>query len=359
MIRIWRCVRNDINGIFSNRRIVRYKYHGNPIVPMNLKRGLRSSSGTGTGGCGLLQKSMSLNVDEPSKNGNFIDSLKTTKFPSKGKLLPDDDEKPIDFMNKLPEELISGGNGLRPTRAENEFDSMKYFNILKKNGFNREQSELIVSLLFEVMNTEFFNDYNNKFLRSVELDNQSHLFHVAETELKYTIQNSRETKLNEYHLQLMKLNRDLDTMHDELHGMLINYIQRDSKVDFNNQKIENTLLVRTIKLALADCSNRITTKILGKTKSDIENLRWQTTRSGLLAITTLVFVIMWGINISKKITEENEKPVEVILHTIDQEENEDKEDKVKEQESSEKSEDIRDFELYYGRKFDGLDEDSK
>lgn len=228
---------------------------------------------------------------------------------------------PNQIIDKLPEQLISEGNGLKPTTAQNQMDTLRCYNALLQNGFTPQQSNIIVDLLVETLNEQFFSTYNDKFLRKMELDNQSHLFNAAETELKFAIQNSRETSLNEQNLQILKLDRDLHLLHDELNEQIINLLKKDSKVDFNDHKIENTLLHRNINLTLKDCNNKIGTRIIGGIKSDIENLRWQTTRSGLFAVLVLVFFIMSGVSISKRIAADNsDKPVEIVLHTVDSEE---------------------------------------
>lgn len=244
-------------------------------------------------------------------------------------------EQPKSFQDRndllnIPEQLRSQ-NCCSPTRAQNQLDTMVYYDLLASKGFDAKQSELIIELLLEILNDEFFSSYNKDFLRNMELDTQSHLFNAAETELKFAIQNSRDTHLNDQHLQLMKLLRDVDSLHDEINEMIINLLQKDSKVDFNNQKIENTLLQRQIKMELNNCTHKITTKILGNTRSDIENLRWQTTRSGLLAILVLVFLVMGGASFSKRIAASN-LPVQVTLRTLDPEETDYDEDGTEEEE---------------------------
>lgn len=177
------------------------------------------------------------------------------------------------FLKQMPERLVSEGDGLKPTTAANQFDTLELHQRLNLQGYTPQQSEAIVTLLLELLDEFFYRDYNRIYLNDMELENQSHLFHAAETELKYAIQNSRDTQLNNQHLQLMKLIRDLESLHDEMNEMTINFLQKDSKVDFHNQKIENTLLQRRVKMELSDCDNKISTQILGNTRSDIENLR--------------------------------------------------------------------------------------
>ncbi|CEP64204.1 Put7p LALA0_S10e04852g [Lachancea lanzarotensis] len=231
-----------------------------------------------------------------------------------------------DTIGDLPKQLVSELNEFPSTSAENQIDTLRCYEKLLRSGFSPRQSSLAIELLLQTLNNDFFDSYNDRFLRRTELETQSHLFDAAESELRYTIQISRESALSEQNLKLLQLNRSLHLLHDELNEMMINLLKKDSKVDFNDRKIENTLLHRNIHLQLKDCNNKIATRIIGDTKSDIENLRWQTTRSGLFAVLGLVFFIMSGVSISKRITSENDKPAEVILHTIEREEASDEED---------------------------------
>lgn len=218
------------------------------------------------------------------------------------------DETPLDFINKLPEQLISQGNGLSPTDAAHQVNTLEYYKRLKyEGGFNSEQSNAIIALLLEIIDDEFYKTYNTKFLRDMELNKQSHLFNSAETELKYAIQNSRDTQLNSQHLQMMILQRDLAILHDEINELIINLLNKDSKMDFNNQKLENTLLLKEVNLHLSGSTNKIITKLMGEVKSDIENLRWQTTRSGLVAILLLVLMVMGAVSLTKNKASEEKK----------------------------------------------------
>ncbi|CUS22595.1 LAQU0S06e01596g1_1 [Lachancea quebecensis] len=238
------------------------------------------------------------------------EALKTNKL----------EDIPGNFIGKLPEKLISEGNGFESTTAENQIDTLRCYERLLRSGFTPKQSTAAIELLLQTLNEEFFAEYNNKFLRKTELDTQSHLFNAAETELRYAIQVSREAALNEQNLKILQLHRGLHLAHDELNEQFINLLKKDSRVDFNDHKIENTLLHRNINLTIKDCNHKIGTRIIGDIKSEIENLRWQTTRSGLFAVLGLVFFIMSGVSISKRLALENEKPVEVVLHTIEPEE---------------------------------------
>ncbi|CCC69879.1 hypothetical protein NCAS_0D02980 [Naumovozyma castellii] len=233
-----------------------------------------------------------------------------------------------DLINKLHEQLISeiNTNLHHPTHAQNQADSMEIFQDLSMVKWcdddddarlNEVRKQLIVQVLLDLLNDEFYSIYNDKFLRSLELDKQSHLFNSLSSEIKYIIQNSRDAQLNDHHLKLMKLIRDLDTIQDEIQDLIINDLNQDCQLEFNNQKLENTLLYKNINLNLNGSSNKIAIKILAELKSHIEEFRWQTTRNGLLALLVLVFLILTGVNMSKKYTTTNENAEKEIDLTND------------------------------------------
>lgn len=243
----------------------------------------------------LLQKSMSL------KNIQLSELSSPPLLKEKEKEKEKDVKTSFGLLDRFSENFIAQGNGLKPTTSQNQLDTIKFYQLLRERGsFSDEQCKNIISLLLQLLNNEFYSNYNELFLRDMELNKQSHLFSSLETELKFAIQNSRDTQLNEHHLQLLKLKRELNSIHDELNEVIINSLQKDAKLEFNNQKLENTLLYKHINLRLNDSSNKIQTKILGEIRSHIENLRWQTTRSGLLIILVLVCSIMIGVSASKK-----------------------------------------------------------
>ncbi|AJV60688.1 hypothetical protein H811_YJM1400L05112 [Saccharomyces cerevisiae YJM1400] len=247
----------------------------------------------------LLQKSMSL------KNIQLSDLSSSPLSKNKEKQEKPEKENEgkhsIGLLDRFSEDFITQGNGLKPTTSQNQLDTIKFYQMLRERGnFSDEQCKIIIALLLQLLNDQFYSCYNDLFLRDMELNKQSHLFSSLETELKFAIQNSRDTQLNEHHLQLLKLKRELNSIHDELNEIIIDLLQKDAKLEFNNQKLENTLLYRQLNLKLNDCSNKIQTKILGDIRSHIENLRWQTTRSGLLVILVLVCSIMIGVSASKK-----------------------------------------------------------
>ncbi|CCD26761.1 Put7p NDAI_0I01920 [Naumovozyma dairenensis CBS 421] len=268
----------------------------------------------------LLQKSMSLKPSPNKEQQKIVQDTLKDSNTSLNSFSSEKEPENEDLLTRLHEQLINeiNTNLNHPTFAENQVDTMEVFEKLskvnwvnkeeKEEGMNREKlarlniqrKEALLTVLLHLLNDEFYSSYNDKYLRDLELDKQSHLFNSLSSEIQYIIQNSRDIQLNNQHLQIMKLIRDLDSIQDEINELTINDLKKDCQLAFNNQKFENTLLYKNINLELNDSSNKITINILAGIRSSIENFRWQTTRSGLLALLVLVFLILTGVNQSKK-----------------------------------------------------------
>lgn len=206
-----------------------------------------------------------------------------------------------DLIKTLSEQLIleTTLNLHKPTSAENQVDTMStYHQLLTK--FTPGQSKAIMATMLYLLNEQFYTTYNDKFLRDFEINKQDHLFNSLQSEIQYTITNTRDVEMNQHHLQLMRLKRDLDSIVDEINEMIIDQYEKNCKLDFHEHKNANTLLYKRINLNLNDCSNKITIQIISGIKSEIETLRWQTTRSGLLAVVILASSFLITVNISNK-----------------------------------------------------------
>lgn len=234
---------------------------------------------------------------------SISNSLLQKSMSLKNNILSSDETKPKDDLIKtLSEQLIleTNLNLNKPTFAENQVDTMRLATSLIKNGYTEKQALAIINVFIKILNDEFYSDYHEMYLTDFEIDKQVHLFNSLQSEIQYIIQNSRDTQMNQHHLQIRLLERDLDSDFDGINEMIIDKLKKDSQLDFNNQKNDNTLLYKLLNLKLRDCNNKITIKINAEMKSDIENLRWHTTRSGLLAIVVLVSLVLTGSNVSSK-----------------------------------------------------------
>ena len=224
-----------------------------------------------------------------------------------------------DLIKTLSEQLIqeTTSNVHRPTTAENEIDTMSVFFDLVAAGFDEVQARSIIKVMIGVLNDKFFATYAEEYLRDFEVRKQEHLFHSLTSEIQFTIRNSRDAQFNQHHLQIMRLQRDLTADMEDINETLQELLGNERQLEFNNLKFENTLQHKQVNIDLSDCDNKISIDMLAGIKYDIENLRWQTTRSGLIAVVVILFLIFAGMNAAAKKQELDIDPASVTRQKLE------------------------------------------
>lgn len=289
----------------NSKRYIRY---GSPFLPIRRGIQLTNKYDHNESSALLMSKSMFIpthgSVPNPKSNINSENKLINNNYfnnSNNNKTKSNSGSNGNDLIKTLSEQLIleTTMNLHKPTCAENQVDTLSMYRDLL-TCFTPGQSKAIMSTILYFLNEQFYQDYNDKFLRDFEIDKQDHLFNSLQSEIQYTITNSRDIEFNKHHLLLMRLKRDLDSIVDEINELIIDQCEKDCKLDFHEHKNENTLLYKRINLNLNDCSNKITIQITSGIESEIETLRWQTTRNGLLAIIIIALSFMIVVNISNK-----------------------------------------------------------
>ncbi|ODV79781.1 uncharacterized protein CANTADRAFT_48839 [Suhomyces tanzawaensis NRRL Y-17324] len=166
-------------------------------------------------------------------------------------------------------------------------DTYSVYTQLKNSGFTSEQADSIIDLLLVQLNSKL-SKLPTKYSQLFELENERYLFESAQQELRVDITRSREQHINELISLINILQRDFHIISDELNSDFIQ-MKNDSQVAINDQKSENTLLSKRIILKIQETNHKITTELNSAMRSEIESLRWNLSRWGLIAILISVF----------------------------------------------------------------------
>lgn len=243
-----------------------------------------------------IEKHGSINTPMSKKSSGMESKLINDKLMGNG----DEKVKSSDLIKTLSEQLIleTNLNLHKATTAQNQFSTLRIFYTLLLNGkFNSKQSDLITQLIIFLLNDNFFNNYNDKFLRDFEINKQKHLFNALTNEIKFDINNSRNLQFLQIRKKTIQLEKELNNVLIEISGLTNNKLNEESKLNLNQHIIDNRLLFKQLQLRLNELNNKITKQVAYDVKSDIENLRWHSTRMGLLAIMLMTFMVLTAINV--------------------------------------------------------------
>lgn len=201
--------------------------------------------------------------DNGRPNGQYSDSTSAVRGPlvSDSSLAPNiEDDTPI-------------------ADDVHEFDTHALVSRLNSGGLPQGQASAFMEAIRALLGRSIENA-RHIFLSKGELENESYLFRAAMSELRNEISTIRKNETAALRVETSTLRRDVD---------LLNQLIREETSDLKNQiEIEvgdrkSTLRAeqKTMEIRIQELNNKIIVQILSDLRSDIEKVRWQTTRRGL------------------------------------------------------------------------------
>lgn len=219
--------------------------------------------------------------------------------------------EPLDTSEMLLDErglevrLPQSGDDENYTSITHYFDTNKIYTGLRFSGFTEGQAEIIMRAMRDIL-TERLEAVREESIAQAAADNEAYLFEAARSELRTEVQKLRELQSAEYGSSLARLQRDVEIAHQELNES-ITTMKSGIDLDINDRKNSNQQEASLVDMRLQELNNRISIDIVSDMKSEIEALRWQTTRRGLTAVTFVLAAMLVGISLGKKNEKENKR----------------------------------------------------
>jgi hypothetical protein len=178
------------------------------------------------------------------------------------------------------------------------FDTQKIYSSLKYSGFASGQADVLMLTMRDMLARALVECKET----SVPLwasENEAYLFEAACSELKNDIQTARQTQSERYRTGLARLQREVEILQHEM-DEIVNTLKVELDMEVNERKNATRAEENSIQLKTQEVNNRITININSDVKSEIEALRWQTTRRGLMAVIFAAALLLGAISFTKK-----------------------------------------------------------
>ncbi|KAK7206747.1 hypothetical protein BZA70DRAFT_288209 [Myxozyma melibiosi] len=179
-------------------------------------------------------------------------------------------------------------------RYVHHFDTYKTFKVLEAAGFTKEQAILIMKSMRGLL-LEHLTRAKDTYLSQADLENEAYLFDAACSELKTEIQNNRKTQAQLEKTEIAALQTEFMALKRQYEEEIQN-MKTEISVEVNDRqnimKVEN----RAKELQIQELNNRIMIVITSDLRSEVEALRWQTTRRGLFAIGVIATLIVTALS---------------------------------------------------------------
>lgn len=178
------------------------------------------------------------------------------------------------------------------------FDTYQIYTQLKSANFTDAQSDVIMRAVRDLLSDRLLHCSEENIDKS-GADNEAYLFEAACSELRTEVQKFREMQTAEYTSNLARLQREVEILQQELNESMTT-LKSETDLDINDRKNQTIEEESLVNLEIQELNNRIAVEIISDLKSEIESLRWQTTRRGLSAVVFVAFSVLVGISFTAK-----------------------------------------------------------
>lgn len=191
------------------------------------------------------------------------------------------------------------------------FDTQKVYTSLKYSGFSGDQADMLMKTLRDMLYFAM-SDCREHAVQLSTVQNEAYLFEAACSELRNEIQTDRTAQAESYRVNLARLSRDVEILRHEIEET-INTMKSEIDMEVNERKNVTRAEESQIEMKIQELNNKITIDINSEIKSEIEALRWQTTRRGLVAIVVVACSILVATSATKKEEKRQQRRVGQVI----------------------------------------------
>ncbi|KAL1914753.1 uncharacterized protein VTP21DRAFT_8011 [Calcarisporiella thermophila] len=219
----------------------------------------------------------------------------------------------------------------RPNKGVYHFDTHKLVAQLESSGFTRGQAIALMRAM-DALLSEGVRVTESTLLQKADLENNSYLFKAALSELRTEIEILRRNDTALLRSELAIIERDISTQGQKLREDL-GVLKHDIQLEMNNRKAESREEIKRQQLHVHEMNNKYSVS-LGDIRTEIETVKWETTRRGLLLVfstATGILLVSYLLNRLTPVTPPEEVPLpstEVQLNNLGEPVFQDMEDKL-------------------------------
>ena len=195
--------------------------------------------------------------------------------------------KALDTVLQIPTPSEEKGKAerhphLEASPYEHHFDTYTLVQDLRKHGFTEDQAVTLMKVI-RLMLAENLDLAKEGLVSKSDTENETYLFRAACSELRTTIQASRQTEAQRQRTQRAQLTHEADILNQKMTQDLLT-LKEEMKAMFHNRKMAVQEDKRNLDGRISELNYKITVLLNGDAKSDVESLRWVLTRRAAMAI---------------------------------------------------------------------------
>lgn len=207
-------------------------------------------------------------------------------------------DNPLETVFQMPPPVSNTeANSLPPTPTKSDafrqphltarpyvhhFDTYTLVRDLERGGFTEAQAVTIMKAIRDLLGENLELARDNLISKS-DVENETYLFLAACSELRTSLQASRNAEIQKQRSQRAQLQHEVDILNQRMTQELAG-LKDDLKGVFDDRKMSTKETQRSLDTAIQELNYQITVSLNSDGKSEVEGLRWILTRRAALAI---------------------------------------------------------------------------
>ena len=171
---------------------------------------------------------------------------------------------------------------LEASPYEHHFDTYSLVQDLIKHGYTEDQAVTLMKSI-RLMLAINLDIAKEGLVSKSDTENETYLFRAACSELRTTLQTSRQTEVQRQRTQRAHLSHEADILSQKMTQDLLT-LKEDMKAMFHNRKMAVQDDKRNLDGKIQELNYKITVSLNSDAKSEVEGLRWILTRRAAMAI---------------------------------------------------------------------------
>lgn len=227
-------------------------------------------------------------VSESSQNETQLSKEETIAgLTEEDKAADPEPKRALDMVLQIPSPSEVKGNAdrhphLEASPYEHHFDTYSLVQDLGKHGFSDEQAVTLMKAIRSMLAVNLDLAKEGLVSKS-DTENETYLFRAACSELRTTLQTSRQTEVQRQRTQRAHLGHEVDILSQKMTQDLMT-LREEMKAMFHNRKMAVQDDKRNLDGKIQELNYKITVLLNSDAKSDVEGLRWILTRRAAMAI---------------------------------------------------------------------------
>lgn len=196
---------------------------------------------------------------------------------------------PLDRILNMPPPTSVTDNGskhphLNPPPYVHHFDTYSLVQDLAKGDFTPQQAVTLMKAIRSLLAVNLIVARDSLVSKS-DVENEVYLFRAACSELRTSLQSSRQSETQRQRTQRAHLQHEADILNQRMTQEMLG-LREDLKAMFNDRKMATAEEKQRLDSKIQELNYEITVLLNSDSKSEVEGLRWILTRRAALAIGT-------------------------------------------------------------------------